>query len=150
VKILEHPLNVVAAAVILFFFFPWFTIGNTVSFSGATLPQGAKNLHIMVSGLHTPFPLLLLLTYSVYLVPLAAFTIIIIDSVVKDREKSGNYNQILACITAVSFITSLLYFFISAGTDTFGSLSIGAYLSCAAVLLLIPVVFGIIRFSDDR
>lgn len=149
-KIFEHVLNIFSAAVILFFFFPWFTIGNTVAFSGATLPQGAKNLHIMTSGLHVPFSSLLLLTYAVYLVPISACIIIVVDSVVKDREKSSRVNRALAFIPLVSVIISLLYFFITAGAGALSGLSIGAFLSCAAALCLIPAAFGIIRFGSSQ
>ena len=149
-KIFEHTLNISAASVILFFFFHWFTIGNTVSFSGATLPQGAKNLHIMTIVLHTPFPALILLTYAVYLVPITAFIIIVIDSVIKEREKSRKINRVLACIPLISFITSLLYFLITNSSGAIEAFSTGAYLSCAAVLFLIPAAFGIIRIGDDR
>lgn len=150
VKIFEHTLNIFAASVILFFFFPWFTIGNTVSFSGATLPQGAKNLHIMTSGLHTPFPSLILLTYVVYLVPITAFIIIVTDSIVKEREKSRNINKLLACIPLAACIVSLLYFFITGGAGAMNSMSPGAYLTCAAALFLIPAAFGVIRTGSDR
>lgn len=136
-RFLERPENWLAAALTLFFFFPWVTVGGFISISGYQLPDVGRGVQ-QIQSTFNPNPSVSMeavLLNLVYLIPILAIATIVMNIRGKDSKIVGLAAGI---VPLVVFALMLLRI----GGTLLQVLGLGAYLTVAAAIGMIVVVSG--------
>jgi len=123
----SKPENIVALAMIVFFFFPWANLGGFMSVAGYQIPDKVKGLGqfaSFVDGKQKTDPRIFIY-YALYLIPILGALVITINL-------SGGSGKPLAFILGALPIVFLVFLISEAGSDVFQFLAIGAWLTIAA------------------
>lgn len=136
-RFMERAENWFAAALIIFFFLPWFGAGP-FSVSGYTLTTipSVLNAASSSSGVRTDSSIGLL--YIVWLVPILSIITLALGL-------TGRSPRAMAIVTGVVTLLMFLFVFIAGGGDVFKVLGIGSYLTILAAIGLILAAIGVIK-----
>lgn len=128
-----------AAGLIVFFFFPWITIGGLISISGYQIPDIVKGFGQLaaIGGTGKTDPRVYLF-YLIYLIPIFSALTIVFAMTDKSTKASG-------FIAGVAPIAALIYSLSEAGTNTFEGMAIGAWLTLLTAIAMLSAVFGLIK-----
>ena len=137
-KFMERAENWFAAALIIFFFLPWFGAGpfSVSGYSLTTIPS-VLNAASASSGLRTNNSVDLL--YVVWLIPILAAITLVLGLTSAKRPRA------IAAVTAI--VTLLMFGLVIAagGGDTFRVMGIGSYLTILAAIGLLLAAVGLIK-----
>lgn len=136
-RFMERAENWFAAALIVFFFLPWFGAGpfSVSGYSLTTIPS-VFNAASSSASLRSSASIDLL--YIVWLVPiLSAITLVL--------GLTGKSPRAMAIVTAIVTLLMFMFVFLAGGGDTFKVLGIGSYLTILAAFGLLLAGIGIIK-----
>lgn len=136
-RFMERAENWFAAALIVFFFLPWFGAGpfSVSGYSLTTIP--AVFNAASSSGLQTSSSNIDLL-YIVWLIPILSVITLVLGL-------TGKSPRAMAIVTGIVTLLMFGFVFAAGGGDTFKVLGIGAYLTILAAFGLILAGIGIIK-----
>jgi hypothetical protein len=138
-KFLQRPENWFAAALILFFFFPWVTIGF-ISISGAQIPEVGRALQQATFAFNPSAGVSAeaIFLNAVYLIPiLAAATIVM--------AVTGRDIKIVALATGGVVLLIFVMMLVRIGGSLFQALGVGSYLTLLAAIGIILAALGVIK-----
>ena len=132
--------NICALGLIIFFFFPWISIGGFISFAGYEIPDIAKGLgQFAALGSRTgKVDPQIYLYYLLYLIPIFSVLTIIFGMTDKTTKITG-------LIAGTTPIAALIYALSQIGSDTFEGMAIGAWLTLLTAIAMLLAVAGIIK-----
>jgi ABC-type dipeptide/oligopeptide/nickel transport system permease subunit len=135
------PINVVtvsAAVMVVAFFLPWVKFGG--SYSGFEIPDLPSSLGKATSfkSWRGEFDINVYLVYALFLVPIAAAAVLILNFNGKDGNK-------LAWFPAVAPIAGFLFGLVRAGMDIFSYIVVGGWVTIAAALVMLLALLNVLK-----
>jgi hypothetical protein len=139
-KFMSKAENLCAVGLIVFFFFPWISIGGFISIAGYEIPDIAKGLgQLAAMGSKTgKVDPQVYLYYLIYLIPIFSVLTIILGIADKSTKATG-------LIAGAVPIAALIYALSQTGSDTFEGMAIGAWLTLLTAIAMLLAVVGIIK-----
>ncbi len=130
-----------ALALIVFFFFPWFS-AHGFSITGYELPRFVRALEQLATlGERSSSPSIWPI-YLVYLIPGGSLATFVVD-------EAGWRPQVLGGVTGVLPLVGCGYMVAQTGLDILEVLGSGAYLTVVAGLVLLLAAFGVFRLPTS-
>lgn len=139
-KFMSKAENLCAIGLIVFFFFPWVSIGGFISISGYEIPDIAKGfgqLAALGSQTGKTDPRIYLF-YLIYLIPIFSVLTLIFGL-------TNNNTKFTAFVSGIVPIAALFYALSQAGMDIFEGMAIGAWLTLLVAIAMILSLLGLIR-----
>jgi hypothetical protein len=137
--------NICAAAIVVAFFLPWISIGGMFSFSGYSIPAMADMASTLESafaaGNETEASSVSVLVYAVYLVPLLAIGILLI-------EYLGN-NAKMLCLGAGALNIAGFIYLLVVMEGAVSAIGIGLWLTALASVVMLLGASGVIKMNSE-
>ena len=140
-----------AIGLLVLFFFPWIQIGDVVSITlkGYEIPDLAEHVAKGVGQFKSLFnenanrEIWVFWYYLIYLIPVFSVATVVLGILGKNVKVTG-------LLTAAVPIGWFIYALIKIGSDLFGMMTLGAYLTLLCAILMILAVVEVLQIPEKK